>query len=127
MKYVRSLCQRSAGTGVFFRFESIVRRYHVYKGALNKKYFDNRIKPAPNSEYVLISEVRLTTREYGMTSYRRALDVRLCVFPLSKNQLKYLQCNTIRYYVDYMNIVGNGLVLYYSYDNHVLWSDFAIT
>ena len=28
-------------------------------------YFDNRIKPAPNSEYALISEVRLTTREYG--------------------------------------------------------------
>ena len=36
------------------------------KGALNKKYFDNRIKPAPNSEYALISEVRLTTREYGI-------------------------------------------------------------
>ena len=32
---------------------------------VNKKYFDNRIKPAPNSEYALISEVRLTTREYG--------------------------------------------------------------
>ena len=26
---------------------------------------DNRIKPAPNSEYALISEVHLTTREYG--------------------------------------------------------------
>ena len=36
------------------------------KGALNKKYFDNRIKPAPNSKYALISEVRLTTREYGI-------------------------------------------------------------
>ena len=48
-----------------FRFESIVRGHYVYKGALNKKYFDNRIKPAPNSEYALISEVRLTTREYG--------------------------------------------------------------
>ena len=33
-----------------FRFESIVREHHVYKGALNK----------------LISEMRLTTREYGM-------------------------------------------------------------
>ena len=49
-----------------FRFKSIVRGHHVYKGALNKKYFDNRIKPAPNSEYALISEVRLTTREYGI-------------------------------------------------------------
>ena len=35
-----------------FRFESIVRGHHIYKGALNKKYFDNRIKPAPNSEYI---------------------------------------------------------------------------
>ena len=49
-----------------FRFESIARGHYVYKGALNKKYFDNRIKPAPNGEYALISEVRLTTREYGM-------------------------------------------------------------
>ena len=48
-----------------FRFESIVRGHHVYKGALNKRYFDNRIKPAPNSEYALISKVRLTMRGYG--------------------------------------------------------------
>ena len=47
-----------------FRFESIVRGHHVYKGALNKKYFDNRIKPAPNSDYALISEVCLATHEY---------------------------------------------------------------
>ena len=46
-----------------FRFESIV--HYVYKGALNLKKLNNRIKPAPNSEYALISEVRLTTREYG--------------------------------------------------------------
>ena len=51
-----------------FQFKSIVRGYHVYKGALNRRYFDNRIKPAPNSEYVLISKVRLTTREYGIAS-----------------------------------------------------------
>ena len=69
MKYVRSLRQRSAGTGVFFSIRgNIVRGHHVYKGALNKKYFDNRSKPAPNSEYALISEVRLTTREYGIVS-----------------------------------------------------------
>ena len=49
-----------------FRFESIVRGYHVYRGALNKKYFDNRIKPAHNSEYALISEMHLTTCEYGI-------------------------------------------------------------
>ena len=49
-----------------FRCKSIVRGHYVYKGALNKKYFDNRIKPAPNSEYALISEVRLTMREYGI-------------------------------------------------------------
>ena len=48
-----------------FQFESIVRGHYVYKGVLNKKYFDNRIKPAPNSEYALISEMYLTTREYG--------------------------------------------------------------
>ena len=36
------------------------------KVRLIKKYFDNRIKPAPNSEYALISEVHLTTREYGI-------------------------------------------------------------
>ena len=44
-----------------FRFESIVRGYYVYKGALNKKYFDKTIKPAPNSEYALISEVHVST------------------------------------------------------------------
>ena len=48
-----------------FRFKNIVREHHVYEGALNKKYFDNRIKPAPNSEDALISEICLTTREYG--------------------------------------------------------------
>ena len=36
------------------------------KVRLIKKYFDNRIKPAPNREYELISEVRLTTRKYGI-------------------------------------------------------------
>ena len=49
-----------------FQFESIVRGHHVYKGAFNKNYFDNRIKPASNSEYALISEVRLTMHEYGI-------------------------------------------------------------
>ena len=51
--------------GFSFRFDSIVRGHHVYKGALNKKYFDNRIKPALNSEYALVSEMRLTTCEYN--------------------------------------------------------------
>ena len=32
-----------------FQFESIIQEHHVYKGVLNKKCFDNRIKPAPNS------------------------------------------------------------------------------
>ena len=41
--------------------------HHVYKGALNKKYFDNRIKAVPNSEYALISEMHSTcTHEYGI-------------------------------------------------------------
>ena len=50
-----------------FRFESIVWGHYVYKGAVNKKYFENRIKPAANSEYALKSEVRLTVHDYGMS------------------------------------------------------------
>ena len=63
MKYVRYLSEISWNRSFL---ESIVRGHYVYKGALNKKYFNNRIKPAPNSEYALISEVRLTTHEYGI-------------------------------------------------------------
>ena len=43
-----------------FLFDSRV----SFEGALNKKNLI--IKPAPNSKYALINEVRLTTHEYGM-------------------------------------------------------------
>ena len=56
--HVRAVIVRDQLEQAFsFRIESIVRGHYVYKGALNKKYFDNRIKPAPNSEYALISEM----------------------------------------------------------------------
>ena len=73
------VCARATGTqqqtymhtdrGIIIK--TLVREHYVYKGALNKKYFDNRIKAVPNSEYVLITEMRLTMREYKCAAHKR--------------------------------------------------------